>query len=137
MKPTWFRRVRVPNGEGYVQALLRSSFCMLSSANIFSRRRFSSWMDFISVTIDAPIPPNFQGQRQNVAVLIPCSRHRSGIGTPPSAWRRIAMIWASANLLFFIRTFSLTLPRKLYFRSPSNDGGITAGSKFSGRAFKQ
>ena len=44
---------------------------------------------------------------------------------PPSAWRRTAMIWASVNLLFFIRTSSLTLPRKFYYRTPSKDGVIT------------
>jgi hypothetical protein len=33
---------------------------MLSSANIFFSRLFSSWMDFISVTIDASMPPNFE-----------------------------------------------------------------------------
>ncbi len=35
------------------------------------------------------------------------------------------MICASVNLLFFIRTSSLTLPRKFYYRTPSKNGGIT------------
>ena len=51
-------------------------------------------------------------------------------GTPSSAWRRTAMIWDSVNLLFLIRTSSLTLPRKFYFRTPpkKNGGGITGAA---------
>ena len=34
--------------------------------------------------------------------LLPCSRQISAIGTPPSAWRRIARIWGSLYLVIFI-----------------------------------
>jgi hypothetical protein len=36
------------------------------------------------------------------------------------------MIWASVNLLFFIRISSFRIPRKFYFQSPLKNGGITA-----------
>jgi hypothetical protein len=35
------------------------------------------------------------------------------------------MIWASVNLLFFIRISSFRIPRKFYFQSPLKNGGIT------------
>jgi len=46
-------------GLFFPRATLSNSFCMLSSANIFLSRRFSSSMDFIWLIIEASIPPNF------------------------------------------------------------------------------
>ena len=43
----------------FPRASLSNSFCMLSSANIFLSRRFSSSIYFIWLTIEASIPPNF------------------------------------------------------------------------------
>jgi hypothetical protein len=56
---------------------------------------------------------------------MPCSRHRSGTGTPPSACRKIARIWGSLNLLVFIKIYSIIMPRKFYFCTQSISGGIT------------
>lgn len=47
---------------------------------------------------------------------MPCSRHKSATGTPPSAWRRVARIWGSLYLVIFIPISSFILPRKFYFR---------------------
>ena len=60
---------------------------------------------------------------------IPCSRHSSETGTPPSAWRRIARIWGSLYLVIFIKISSDILPRKSYFRIPLGSGLITRISR--------
>jgi hypothetical protein len=57
---------------------------MLSSANIFFSRRFSSSSPFISEIIEASIPPYF-ARHLNVALLIWCSRHSVRTGIPSSA----------------------------------------------------
>jgi hypothetical protein len=45
----------------------------------------------------------------------PCSRHNSGTGMLPSAWREMARICGSRNLLVFIKISSIILPRRFYF----------------------
>jgi len=54
---------------------------------------------FIWLIMDASMPLYLARHLQNEAVLIPCSRHKSGSGTPPSTWRRIARIRGSLNFL--------------------------------------
>src|SRR5690606_8730713 len=44
---------------------------------------------------------------------MPCSRQSCATGTPPSAWRRIAMICASLYLLFFIQILLRHLAEKI------------------------
>ena len=61
------------------------SACMLRSANIRFSRRFSSSSAFIWLIMAASMPPGFARHLQNVALLIPCSRHSSGTGSTPSA----------------------------------------------------
>ena len=73
----------------------------------------------------ASIPPYFARHLYSVALLIPCSRHNSAAGTPPSIWRSTPMICASVNRVFFIGISSFILPRKFYFRIPLRSGGIT------------
>ena len=96
---------------------------MLTSAYMRFRRRFSSAIAFISLMRLASIPPYFARHLYSVALLMPCSRHSSAAGTPPSIWRSTAMIWASVNRVFFIGISSFILPRKFYFRTPLISGG--------------
>src|SRR5271170_627874 len=56
---------------------------------------------------------------------MPCSRHSSATATPPSAWRKIARIWASLYLDSFIKISSGKMPRKFYLSIPLISGGIT------------
>jgi hypothetical protein len=44
---------------------------------------------------------------------MPCSRHKSDTGTPPSAWRKMLMISASLNLDFFIQNLLYHLGEKI------------------------
>ncbi|MFG6505919.1 NYN domain-containing protein [Sulfitobacter sp. Ks16] len=60
---------------------------------------------------------------------MPCSRHNSAAGTPPSIWRSTPMIWASVKRVFFIGISSFILPRKFYFRIPLTSGGITPSGR--------
>jgi hypothetical protein len=62
-------------------------------------------------------------------VCFPPSRKRChpGIGTPPSACRRIAMICASVYLLVFIRNLLDHLAEKILLTQPLTFGGITPG----------
>jgi hypothetical protein len=74
----------------FPKASFSSAACMIISAYIFFSRRFPSSRAFIWRIIEASMPPYFERHLQKLAVLIPCSRHNSGTGMPPSAWRRIA-----------------------------------------------
>lgn len=56
-------------------------------------------------------------------MLIPCSRHNSGTGTPPSAWRRIARIariCGSLNLLVFHQNLLDHIAEKILLLKPIN-----------------
>lgn len=66
-----------------------------SSAHILLKRRFSSSSSLSRAMSDASMSPNLASHLQNIAVLMPCSRHSSGSGLPPSAFLRMAMIWLS------------------------------------------
>jgi hypothetical protein len=55
--------------------------------------------------------------------VIPCSRHSSATGRPPSAWRKTPMIWASALRLFFIRNLLGRTDEKILLMNPINHGG--------------
>jgi len=54
---------------------------------------------------------------------MPCSRHSSATGTPPSACRRIAMICASVYLIVFIRNLLVHLAEKFLLVQPLTFGG--------------
>ncbi|WP_306401477.1 hypothetical protein, partial [Pseudochrobactrum saccharolyticum] len=49
----------------------------------------------------------------------------SGTDTPPSAWRKIARICGSVNLVVFIKISSFIKQRKFHFQTPLIKGGIT------------
>jgi len=46
--------------------------------------------------------PNLLRHLKNVAELMPCSRQRSGMGRPPSACLRMAMVWLSEKRDVFV-----------------------------------
>ena len=102
----------------FPRASLSNSACMLISAYIFFSRRFSSSIAFIWLIIDTSMPPYLERHLQKEALLIPCSRHNSGTGKPPSAWRRIARIYGSVNLLIFIKISSIMLSEKILLLKP-------------------
>ncbi|WP_412079751.1 integrase core domain-containing protein [Thalassobacter stenotrophicus] len=58
-------------------------------------------------------------------MLIPCSRHSSETGTPPSACFNTAMIRASLNRPFFIVNPLRYLPEKILRLNTSNFRGMT------------
>jgi hypothetical protein len=74
----------------------------------------------------ASIPPCFARPLKNEALLMPCLRHRSANGTPPSACRKTAMICALAYLLVFFQSLLVHLAEKTLLINPLTfPGGST------------
>jgi len=92
------------------------------------RRRFSSAISFISDINEASMTPNLARHLQKLALLIPCSRHSSETGTPPSACFNTAMIWASLYGPFFIVHLLRYLAEKILLLNTANFRGITAST---------
>ena len=79
------------------------SALICASMYSFFRRRFSSSSSFIRPISDASMPPNFERHLLNVAVVMPCSRHRAGTAVPASACFSTARIWLCVNFHFLMQ----------------------------------
>src|SRR5581483_3797019 len=85
-------------------------FSRASSAYKRLSLAFSASSSRMRVSSDTVTPEYLLFQAYQVAALMPCLRHTSATGTPASPSFRIATIWLSLNLLFFIATSSSLRP---------------------------
>jgi hypothetical protein len=77
----------------FVSASATTSVLRRSSTHIFLKRRFSPAGPFMRALSYASMPPNLERYLQNVAFLMPYSRHSFGTEPQSSAGLRMAMIW--------------------------------------------